>query len=116
MKLLGVWTEINPGESEVFGMDFANAALTPGDSIQSCTWALSVAPGVNSGIDANAQSHVISVTTNVGTVTSQRIAGTADNVLYIAVATAVMTPSGDIKKVWGYLPSFKPGVQIPLPN
>lgn len=114
MKLLGTYDPINPGESEVFGIDFAKAALSPGDTITSVAWTLSVAPGANMGADPGAQAHIIGPPTQAGLISSQRIAGTLPYVVYIVVATA-LTAMGDTKKLWGYLLSFPPGAVLPMP-
>lgn len=114
MKLLGSFDPINPGESEIFGMDFAKVALQPGDTISAVAWTMAVAPGVNSGTDPSPQDHIIGDASLLGTITSQRIAGTLPYVLYVVIATAT-TVMGDTKKLWGYLASFPPGAQIPTP-
>lgn len=114
MKLLGAYSPINPGESEIFGMDFAKAALQPGDTIDAVAWTLAVAPQTNAGVDPNAQDHITGAQTLDGTISSQRIAGTLPFVLYVVTGTAT-TAMGDTKKLWGYLASFPPGAQIPTP-
>lgn len=114
MKLLGTYSPINPGEAEVFAMDFAKAALQPGDTISAVAWTLAVAPQTNAGVDPSPQDHITGPASLVGTVTSQRIAGTLPYVLYVVIATATTT-LGDTKKLWGYLASFPPGAQIPTP-
>lgn len=112
MKLLGTYSPINPGESEVFGIDFTKAALQPGDAIDTVAWTLTIAPGANMGTDPGAQSHITGPPTQAGMISSQRIAGTLPYCVYIVLATAT-TVMGDTKKLWGYLLSFPPGAILP---
>jgi hypothetical protein len=114
LKAYGTWDPINPGESELYGLDFTKE-LRAGDSVNGATWTCTVAK--NGGADLSPQDHVIANQGSglSGNISAQRIAGTLPFVLYILTATAT-TALGDTIKLWGYLPSFPPGAQIPTPR
>lgn len=113
MKCFGSFDPINPGESEIFAMDFVKE-LRSGDSLASVSWVCTVELRGGGNNDPSPQDHVTGVSTQAGTISNQRIAGTLDCVLYILTATAITT-LGDTIKLWAYLPSFPPGAIIPTP-
>lgn len=105
-EAVGQFSEQNPGESEVFSLDFVYD-LAPGDAIDPNTppvWTV----GVAKGSDPDPQSHLTGDPQIQGTKALTRIQGLLVDVTYTLTAR-VVTLAGDTLELWAFLPCVPVG-------
>jgi hypothetical protein len=97
----------DPGESEIYTLDFAKD-MQSGDTIISAEWFCEVAQ-VSDGVDADAgPDYVIGLPVSGGTRTSQRFEGFKAGVTY-ALQAKVVTQKGDTVSLWSHVECREPG-------
>jgi hypothetical protein len=92
----------DPGESELYGLDFAND-LGPGETIIGVTWYCETARGA----DPSPASHLEGPSTIGGTVVSQRISGLLAGVNY-RLRALVTTSAGNSIDLYSYVACVAP--------
>lgn len=91
---------IDPGEVDLFGMDFVKD-LADNETIVSSTWECRVADG-SAVADALASSRIIGDPVVQGTATFQTVSNCVAGVTYVLLAT-VVTSIGLTKSLWAHV-------------
>lgn len=98
MKLPRDFSPADPGESNVYAIDFA-ADLPSGDSIASAQWQVATVQGT----DVAPQSHCVGSPAVYGSIVTQRIANLVPGTIYRVQAVAT-TQAGNVLSLWAHLP------------